>query len=386
MSYPASAYVLLSAETLTPVVPRDRLTMRASYCSHRDQTGAVVFDPIYFGLLWDKGDKATIDRCLDVKRTMGVDAVQLCIQGGYPAYADGRTYDFRQRPDVYARLCHYIYDAGFTPVMLVGTADGGTHVEIYNGTMQRALNELGDLAASGWYCAGYEQDLDRGGGYNARQMDDALLLMRDELGTEALLMLWLQPNRCTPASYWGSDKNQRPSTPEWNPTELKWITSESNPHEGAWIEADDPYGGDEQGAYYMSGGLEIDGLWYQTAHGNDGPAYVTGGPGLDAHGQPRYFDRLIEIADRFLAPGTPMPRAQGFLDTSHLLHTSGVAPSLPGAPDWFHMSRARGRVLCIVGETVPYEYSRDQCSDDAVRQCARDCEGLGLPVQGCWQP
>lgn len=385
MTYPASAYaVLRAADDRQPSPPLDRLTMRGSYCSHRDHNNQVVFDPIYFGVCWDKGDLSNIDRCLDVKRELGANAVQLCVQGGYGGYMHGATYDFRQRPDDYAALCHYIVASGFIPVVLVGTADGGTWHEIYNGTMLRILDRLTDIADRGWFCAGYEQDLDRGGGYSAHQIDDALWLMRDTLGEAALLMLWLQPNRCTPASYWGSNPQQKPTPPDWNPVELQWITSDSNPAEGAWIEADDPYDGDEQGAYYKSAGKEIDGLWYQTPHGNDGPSYVTGGPGLDAHGQPRYLDRVIECADRFLQPGTPMPGAAGFIDGSGYVHGS-VAPSYP-APDWFHEYRERGRPVFIVGETVPYEYTRDACSDDAVAACSRLMESVGLPVQGCYQP
>jgi hypothetical protein len=347
----------------------------------------VVFDPLYFGNLWDQGDYTTIDGCLDIKRALGVDTIMVAVQGGYGDYMGGRTFDFRQRPDYFGDLAKYIFQRGFTPICMVGTADGGTHVEIYNGTMQRVLEAIKPLAAHGWFCAGYEQDLDRGGGYSARQMDDALILMRHVLGPDALLMLWLQPNRCTPASYWGSNKDHKPTTPDWNPTELKWVTSESNPNEGAWIEANDPYGGGEQEAYYISGGLEIDGLFYQTPHGADGPAYNSPGgtPGLDGYGQPRYKDRMIEIADRFLPRGTPMPGAKGHIDGSGIVHNSDICPSA-SAPDWFASSRPRGRPIFIVGETVPYEYIRNACCDEAVYDCCQLCESIGFPLSGCYRP
>lgn len=363
--------------------PADREDICASYCSHRDQRNEVVFDPVYFGKLWDIGDRERIDGCLEIKRFMGVNTVMIAVQGAYGDYLGG-GFDFKTRPQVFADLCLYIIEAGFTPICMVGTADSGTHVEIYDGTMSRICQALAPYADKCWFCAGYEQDLDRGGGYNTRQMDDALLLMRDILGTEALLMIWLQPNRCTPADYWGSDKNHKPSAPDWNPTELYWKTSDSNPNEGAWLEKDGPYDGDEQGAYYRSGGLEIDGIFYQTDHGSNGPSYTSGGPGLDAHGQPRYKDRLIECADRFLPRGVPMPGAKGHIDGSGITHTSDVCPSTP-APDWFASGRERGRPLFIVGETVPYEYIRNQCSDEAVRECVKLCESIGLPLAGCYQ-
>src|SRR5262245_12148117 len=382
----AESYLLLATAPGRPVpTPIDRRHFVASYCSHRDHLHDVVFDPIYFGVLWSQQDRARINACLEVKRAMGVNAIQLAVQGGYPGYWNGQTFDFRPRPQEYGALCMYIRDHGFTPIILVATADGGTHQEIYNGQMARVLEATAHLASDAWYCAGYEQNLDRGGAYSARQQHDAALVIREYVGIDGLIMLWLQPLRCTMAAYWGSNKDARPSRPDWNPGELTWVTSDVNPHEGAWIEADDPAGGGEQEAWYLEGGLEIDGLWYQTDHGVNGPAYpVPGGaPGLDGHGQPRYFDRLIEICDRFLAPGTPMPGANGFIDSSGFTH-GGVCPSHQ-APDWFHAYRARGRPLLIAGETVPYEYTRDQCSDEAVQECCERLDSLGVAVHGCWQ-
>src|SRR5262245_51011421 len=113
---PAEAYVVLSsASVATPSGPRDRRTMKASYCSHRDHTGAVVFDPIYFGVWWQRGDRARLDRCLDVKRRLGVDAIQLAVQGGYGGYMDAATFDFRSDVAEYGRLCTYVRDEGFIP-------------------------------------------------------------------------------------------------------------------------------------------------------------------------------------------------------------------------------------------------------------------------------
>jgi hypothetical protein len=383
----AERYVILAnAASETAPGPLDRRTMKASYCSHRDDEHEVVFDPIYFGVWWDRGDRARLDACLDIKRGLGANAVQLCVQGGYGSYMDGATYDFRGTPQRYADLCTYVRDEGFIPVILVATADGGTHREIYDGTMQRVLEVTAHLAKDAWYCAGYEQNLDRGGAYSARQQHDAALLIRRVVGEDGLILLWLQPMRCTMGAYWGSNKQAKPSRPEWNPGELKWVTSESNPNEGAWIEADDPAGGGEQEAWYIEGGLEIDGLWYQTDHGANGPSYATPGgtPGLDGHGQPRYLDRLIEICDRFLPPGTPMPAADGFIDSSGYTH-GGTAPS-HSAPDWFHQPRRRGRPVLCVGETVPYEYTRDQCCDEAVVECSELLTDLGITAHGCWQP
>src|SRR5262245_6187136 len=179
----AESYVVLaSAPQALPRPPINRRHFLASYCSHRDHLHDVVFDPIYFGVLWSQQDRARINACLEVKRAMGVNAIQLCVQGGYPGYWNGQTFDFRQQPKIYGELCTYIRDAGFTPIILVATADGGTHREIYDGTMARVLEATAHLASDAWYCAGYEQNLDRGGAYSARQQHDAALLIREYVG------------------------------------------------------------------------------------------------------------------------------------------------------------------------------------------------------------
>src|SRR5262245_14164869 len=101
----APAYVILSGDSrATPPRPsgHDRKTMRAADCSHRDHEGAPVFDAIYFGVYWSRGDRSRLDACLRVKRDLGVDAVQLCVQGGYPGYLSGATYDFRNDLGKYA--------------------------------------------------------------------------------------------------------------------------------------------------------------------------------------------------------------------------------------------------------------------------------------------
>src|SRR5215831_5581187 len=116
-------YLVLSGSSssgggVPPAAPRDRRTMTASYCSHRDDQGEVVFDPIYFGVWWQRNDRARLDRALDIKRSLGVNAVQLCVQGGYGSYMGGATYDFRQHPEEYGALCTYVRDEGFIPVIL----------------------------------------------------------------------------------------------------------------------------------------------------------------------------------------------------------------------------------------------------------------------------
>jgi hypothetical protein len=356
----------------------------ASYCSHHDQN-EVVFDPVFFGVYWQRGDTATLERCLSVKRRLHVTDVVIAVAGNYADYLGGEAFDWRANPGKLHDLAVWLLDRGFRPIIFVSTADLGTEIEIYDGTMARVCGALTDLVDSAWYCIGWEVNKDRGGAWTAGQASDALLVCRQALGDKAKLIWHGQPTRTTPASYYGNDYHNRPHST----TPLRWVGATDN---GAWIDADDPSDGSEMGAFYVedSGFAEIDIVFYQTDHGANGPSYVTGGPGLDEFGQPRWWARAIECLERFLPPGTPMPGAAGFQvrdESGHVCKHAGQAgaPNSVGyvSPDWFAAPRRRGRVTWVLFETVCYEFIRGECSDTAVVECTHDARGFGCGHFGC---
>ena len=359
----------------------------ASYCSHKDHEGQVCFDPIYFGNYWDQQRWDEIDACLTLKRSLGLTDIVIAVQGGYGDYMGGQTFDFRNDPSRLHALAAYVLDHGFRPIIYVCTADGGTEKEIYNGVMDSVCRALVDLVPYAWFSIGWEVDKDRGGAFTAGQASDALLCCRRALGDAAQLIWHGQPNRTTPASYYGSDYNHKPSTS----TPIRWV-GDAAKNDGAWVDEDDPSDGNEQGAFFVegSGFAEIDIVFFQTDHGNEGPSYVSGNPGLDQFNQPRWWGRTLECLDRFLEAGTPMPGAQGYqrVDDQGVLHIHpGVAGSRDSAgytpPDWFHSYRRRGRPKWVLFETVPYEYMRDQCSEEAVTRCTNEGTSFGAVHQGC---
>jgi len=246
-----------------------------------------------------------------------------------------------------------------------------------------------DLVDSAWFSLGWEVNKDRGGAFTAGQVSDGLTVMRAALGDRAMLVWHGQPNRTTPASYYGSDFNNKP----WTPTPIRWV-GDPVANDGAWVDMDDPSDGDEQGAFYVeeSGFAEIDVVFFQTEHGANGPAYTATEPGLDEFGQPRWWGRTIECLDRFLASGTPMPGAAGYLtkDDRGVVHVHPGAAGSPDStgyrpPDWFSSMRRRGRVRWVLFETVPYEYVRNACSDAAVRRCTAEGASFGCADHGCMQ-
>jgi hypothetical protein len=381
-----------SSDTPPPLGPwptTDAAPLRASYCSHTDGDGTVVFDPIFFGVYWSVGDTATLERCLEQKRKLGLTDVCIAVQGGYRDYLNGATFDWRSTPKMLHDLGAWLLARGFRPVIYVCTADGGTHEEIYNGTMQRVCEALVDLVKHAWYSIGWEVDRDRGGAFTAGQASDALLLCRRVLSEDAMLCWHGQPNRTTPASYYGSDYHNPPH----RATPLRWV-GDPLKNDGAWVDEDDPYDGSEQGAFYVenTGGAEIDVILFQTDHGNQGPSYTAGNPGLDQFGQPNWWGRTLECLDRFLEAGTPMPGATGYtrVDDHGVTHVHpGVAGSRDSAgyrpPDWFASPRRRGRPRWVLWETVCFEYIRDACSDAAVTRCTSEAASFGCEHQGCAQ-
>jgi len=179
---------------------------------------------------------------------------------------------------------------------------------------------------------------------------------RGVLGDAAQLVWHGQPNRTTPASYYGSDYHNKP----WTPTPIRWV-GDPVANDGAWVDEDDPSNGDEQGAFFVEGTgfAEIDVVFFQTDHGAGGPSYLTGGPPMDRFGQPTWWERTIECLDRFLPAGTPMPRAKGYqrVDGAGVLH---VHPGVAGSRDllkvyerWLKTGSARSGHLLIERGVVP---------------------------------
>lgn len=374
----------------------DVAPINASYCSHKlpSHGGIACFDPIYFGVYWAIGAYDEIEHALTTKRALGITDVCIAIAGGYGDYLSGATFDFRGDPLKLRSLAGYLLDRGFRPLIYVCTADGGTEKEIYNGTMQRVCEALVDLVDHAWFSIGWEVDRDRGGAFTAGQASDALLLCRRVLGEKARLVWHGQPNRTTPASYWGSDYHHKPTPGNQPEIGLRWV-GDAEKNDGAWIDEDDPSNGSEQGAFYVegSGFAEIDVVFYQTDHGTAGPSYINSNPGLDDFSQPMWWGRALECLDRFLASGTPMPGASGYMRTDDhgTLHIHpGVAGARDSAgyapPDWFAEHRRRGRVVWVLFETVCYEYIRGGCSDAAVQRCTREARSFGCQQHGCAQP
>lgn len=88
-----------------------------------------------------------------------------------------------------------------------------------------------------------------------------------------------------------------------------------------------------------------------------------------------------------------MPGAAGYqrTDEGGVLHVHpGFAGSRDSAgytpPDWFVITRKRGRPIWCLFETVAYEYTRGQCSNEAVARCTEEGRSFGCESQGCIGP
>ena len=103
------------AAAARPRPTTDAAPLRASYCSHTDGEGTVVFDPIFFGVYWDVGDTATLERCLKKKRGMGLTDVCIAVQGGYRDYLNGATFDWRATPSKLHDLGAWLLARGSVP-------------------------------------------------------------------------------------------------------------------------------------------------------------------------------------------------------------------------------------------------------------------------------
>ena len=176
----------------------------ASYCSHTRRRRHRRLRPrSSFGVYWDRSAmSASLETCLDAEARAGPDRCRdRGRRAGIATISSGATFDWRGDPTRLHDLATWLLDRGFRPIIYVCTADGGTDVEIYDGTMQRVLRGAHRprrsrvVSVSG----GRSIAIAAAPSPPARRRD-ALLVCRRTLGDRAQLVWHGQPNRTTPAS------------------------------------------------------------------------------------------------------------------------------------------------------------------------------------------
>jgi hypothetical protein len=209
----------------------DLLDVRANFCNLTDARGRVIFTP-FLASLWDDGDTASVEDWLARQRAAGSTHIVVAPRYRYPG-SPIRAGDFRHDPARFRAFLDFLLaqpsadGRGFRPIVML--SDHFDEVERYWPTLLPALAELQPQAifVPSWEPVGH--------GWTSAMFARALAELYRRL-PDAHVFYHGGPNRSTFAS---------------------------DP-----LEADDPWHGDRIGAWKSHGGERVEGLLFQTGHGD----------------------------------------------------------------------------------------------------------------------
>lgn len=333
----------------TPRPPTGRGLVNANFCNLRDSRGRRIFSSCLAAQTPDM-----IGEWIDREVQAGGTEYVLSVETGYASFDGPADWGYREVVHFYRAgrfreiltCLERILAKNLTPVLFLdpGGPFPGTAalVEI----VKAVPAELADLSK---FVLAWEPVK---GDWPSDALSRAARAVRYALGDHRILLCHLSPGRAA-----GS----------------------SNPREDA-----DPWKGDEVGFWFEHGGEDFDGFLYQSD--------VPRGPGrdkLNAWGFPCWQERGIEVAERFLPPGSPMPGAAGFQieerDDDGSLRPARVHPGVAGYHSWFGANgngRKRGLVPLTWFEATAYTFIREQSDEAWAREVATWAKSVGFQAFG----
>lgn len=320
------------------------LAVKASYCSAKDDSGLVMFTA-FAPSLW-LTNRPKFNEWIAKAKLLGTHFVVAFQSNDYKLgpteFYPVPGFNFDSNPAEFCKMLDAILDAGLVPVVFLTSGDSPAE-RVHVTPRANALKAYANWCVwfHGWETIGSQNPT-----YTSRQWFDSQNEMRAVFGPTAVLGMHVDPaERCTWASARGYNQSQPVEGCFWSGS--------------AWVENDDPSGGDEIGAMRM---LQIDVYAIQTRHGGGGPSGTMG----DLNDDTTWSGHLVEIADRFLPPGSMIP---------------GLNRVVQG-PDWFSGANVTRPVFCAF-ETVCVEYIRGQCSEQQAKDASWTCRAAGVLSEGC---
>ena len=351
----------LTLQAITAPAREQLLAVKADFCNLRDSKGRVMFTSTLAGIPPDDQDdwiarlKAVGDTHVFVSVTTGYGHFFPTID-----FADGRL------DELMALLVRFRKE-NLIPVLFLSSGDPGSFNADRLRRICRAIVAASLVDHMVYVCA-WEPVR---GGWTSSQFNQANIIMRDELGPDAVIAAHLSPGRAAFRSH-------------------------------APVESDDPFGGEIESWFQKAGGPrtcgpELDMFLFQSPVAIEGAIHQEL---FEASGirQPAWEDGAIQIADRFLTTGTPMPGAAGFKhlgrpgpDGTMSVETHG---GFAEGPDWFarppagHLPRPpqRQRPVLVMAEVVAFAAIRDRATPEWIRHVADRSRSFGYEYFGNGQP
>lgn len=325
---------------------RDQIrAVETNFCNLLDSTGTVQFSPFVVGLT-----KARQIEWMENELAHGSTHMVIVVDfNGYAVWShpdNPPTVNFftSNRGDDFRTIVLRLLHRGLTPIVFLHSGDSYAGADYFRDVCAWWNRHCADLTDQCIFVNGWETR--RRGGLSAYHFNEANTIIRAVLGDGAVMAAHLTQG----------DSVFQSHAPE---------------------EADDPWLDDgEPENWYTHCGAEFEILLFQTAL----PDYDD----LDEFGQPKWFNRAIDVAERFLPGGTSMPGAVGQVQRDH---NGNVIPRRGYAePDWFGRGRKGGRPTLVAFECPAYLFIRKQVGDDYVRRAARQLQSFGFEHFGNGRP
>lgn len=343
--------IVLPGLVLSMPLPKSRearLNVRCNFCNLRDSKGRYIFSeaiaalPVEDQLDWIACEKAA-----------GGTHYTLSPETGYPGYFAPMRNLFTEgvaAQQTFLECVWRVVKAGLVPIIFLAGGDSYPGDDYYRSLctwLMTAAPTLKDYAI--FVCAWEAVN----GGYSSNEYNRCNLIMRSIFGPSALIASHLSPERCSFASH-----------------------NSGRPADKNGVELDDPWGGDEVGCWHSLCGPTFDLFFFQSLAVRPGE--------VNQFGDPAWWDRALDCAERFLERGTPMPGAKGLQalkrqadGTMAVFHRSGVA-GVDG-PDWFE---GRKRPVLVYFEGPAYHFIRGHITSDEVRDVASKAQSFGFTCFG----
>jgi hypothetical protein len=323
-----------------PIVRKARDEVKAvetNFCNLRDGRGKVQFSPFIGGYPRVRQDDWIAN---EVKAGSTHFVVSVDVNG-YASMADDEfhaVHFYREnRWEEFGDLLRRLRTAKLTPIIFLDSGDRYPGDEYFRGVTAWWQAHFADLTDQVVMVCAWETR--RFGGYSAYQFDRANAIMREVLGKDAILAFHGSPE----SGLFGSH---------------------------APVEPDDPWQDDgEQENWYTHSGKEFEVLLFQTLYADNAA--------LDEFGQPKWWNRTADTAERFLPLGTPLPglaRMKEGQNDGGWHYRTGYAH-----PDWFAgTKRERGRPVLVAFEYVAWGYIRGLLTDAQVTATADTLYAFGF--------
>lgn len=354
LSVPDFPVVVSNGCTLTATLePEEDLTfvrktrdavkaVQTNFLNMHDSTGAVQFTPFIVGF-----GKARQIEWMQNELAHGSTHIVLAVDfNGYGAwshpdnpqpvnfYTSNRGQDFRV---IVLRALH----RGLTPIIFLHSGDFYAGDDYFRGVCAWWNAHCADLTDQVIFVNGWETRR-KNCGLTADEFNRANTILREVLGQSAILAFHGSPESGLFGSHAPAEEND------------------------PWLDDDEP------GNWYTHCGSEFEVLLFQTLYADDNDK--------DEYGDPKWYNRTLDTAERFLPYGTPMPGAEGLHAGNDKLRNGHAEP------DWFGRTRERGRPVLVAFEYVAWGYIRGYVSDERVKEVAQKLYSFGFRYFGNGRP